>query len=43
VKELLRISPHDNLKLIGARLPSVRKERLAQFVEGLRKAGLPES
>jgi TolB-like protein/Flp pilus assembly protein TadD len=43
VKELLRISPHDNLKMIYARLPSVRKERLTQFVEGLRKAGLPES
>jgi TolB-like protein/Flp pilus assembly protein TadD len=42
VKGLLNISPHDNLELIRARLPSVRKERLDQFVDGLRKAGLPE-
>jgi len=38
VNGLLHISPHDNLELINARLPSVRKARLAQFVDGLRKA-----
>jgi tetratricopeptide (TPR) repeat protein len=42
IEGLLHISPRDNLKLIIMRLPSVHKERKNQFVEGLRKAGLPE-
>jgi adenylate cyclase len=40
--QLLAIMPHDNLRLVRAVLPSVRHERMERFVEGLRKAGLPE-
>ncbi len=42
VQQLLRVMPHDNLRMVQARLPAFRSERLARFVEGLRKAGLPE-
>lgn len=42
IEGLLKISPRDNLKLVATRLPSVHKDRSNQFVEGLRKAGLPD-
>ena len=40
-RQLLRILPHDNLKIVRAHLPSIKNERMEQFIEGLRKAGLP--
>ena len=43
MQNLLRVMPHDNLRLVRAALPSVRAERMERFVDGLRKAGLPEN
>ncbi|GEM_PF-2700091 len=42
-ERLLATMPHDNLQLVRQGLPSVRAERMDRFVDGLRKAGLPES
>jgi adenylate cyclase len=42
IQQLLRVMPHDNLRMVREVLPSVRPERMAQFLDGLRKAGLPE-
>ena len=42
VRQLLTISPHDNLRLVSAAFPARRPERLEQYVGGLRIAGLPE-
>ncbi len=42
VAQLLRVMPHDNLQAVHARLPAVHPARMEQFVDGLRKAGLPE-
>lgn len=41
-QQLLRVIPHDNLRMIREILPSARPERLEKFVDGLRKAGLSE-
>ena len=40
-QQLLHIMPHDNLKIVRAHLPSAKPKRMEQFIEGLRKAGLP--
>lgn len=42
IHRLLDVLPHDNLRRVRAGLPSIRPERMEQFVDGLRKAGLPE-
>jgi TolB-like protein/cytochrome c-type biogenesis protein CcmH/NrfG len=42
VHHLLAVLPHDNLRRVRTGLHSVRPERMERFVEGLRKAGLPE-
>ena len=42
VSQLLKVTPHDSLRLVRELLPSARPERMERFVEGLRKAGLPE-
>ena len=39
---LLRVMPHENLRLVRARLPSVNADRMERFIDGLRKAGVPE-
>ena len=40
--QLLRVMPHENLRLVRAALPSVNRDRMERFVEGMRKAGVPE-
>lgn len=40
--QLLRLMPHESLRLVRAALPSVELDRMERFVEGLRKAGVPE-
>jgi len=40
--ELLNVLPHDNLSMVRDGLPSTHQSRMERFVEGLRKAGLPE-
>jgi tetratricopeptide (TPR) repeat protein len=40
--ELLRLMPHEGLRLVRARLPSLNADRMERFVDGLRKAGVPE-
>jgi tetratricopeptide (TPR) repeat protein len=40
--QLLRVMPHDNLRLVRAYLPSANTDRMKRYVEGLRIAGLPE-
>ena len=42
LQQLLRISPHDNIRLVRAFLPSGQPHLIDLFVDGLRKAGLPE-
>jgi len=42
IQQLLRVMPHDNLRMVRARLPATRSERLDRFIDGLGKAGLPE-
>jgi adenylate cyclase len=39
---LVELMPYENLKLVRAALPSENLDRMERFVEGLRKAGLPE-
>jgi hypothetical protein len=39
---LLTVVPGQNLRMLKAHLPSVNAERLDRFVDGLRKAGVPE-
>jgi hypothetical protein len=39
---LLRVMPHESLRLVKIGLPSVNADRMDRFVEGLRKAGVPE-
>jgi TolB-like protein/cytochrome c-type biogenesis protein CcmH/NrfG len=39
---LLAVSPHENLRLVRAALPSLNRDRIDRFVDGLRKAGVPE-
>ncbi len=41
-RQLLRVLPHENLRMVREGLPGVLPERMDRFVEGLRKAGLPE-
>ena len=41
--QLLLVSPQDHLGVIRAALPSVQHDRMERFVDGLRKAGLPEA
>jgi Flp pilus assembly protein TadD len=40
--QLLRLMPHESLRLVRAALPSVNRDRMERFVEGMRKAGVPE-
>ncbi len=40
--QLLRVMPHENLRLVRAALPSVNRDRMERFVDGMRKAGVPE-
>jgi TolB-like protein/Flp pilus assembly protein TadD len=40
--QLLRVMPHENLRFARAVLPSTNPDRLERFVDGLRKAGVPE-
>jgi hypothetical protein len=40
--QLLRVMPHENLRLVRAALPSVDPDRMERFADGLRKAGVPE-
>jgi hypothetical protein len=40
--ELLRLMPHDNLRLVRNYLPSANADRMTRYVEGLRIAGVPE-
>lgn len=40
--QLLRVMPHESLRLVRAALPSVELDRMERFVEGLRRAGVPE-
>lgn len=42
INHLLQIMPHDSLQMVSTRLPSVSRERMEQFIDGLRRAGLPE-
>ena len=42
IDQVLHLVPHDNIRLLRKILPSVRPERLERFLDGLRKAGLPE-
>ena len=39
---LLRLMPHENLRLVRAALPSVNRDRMERFVQGMRMAGVPE-
>ena len=39
---LLSLMPHENLRLVRAALPSVNRDRMERFVEGMRRAGVPE-
>jgi adenylate cyclase len=41
-EQLLRVMPHENLRLVRAALPSVDEDRMGRFEDGLRKAGVPE-
>ena len=43
VDRLLRLAPHDNIQLVGRAIPVSRAEDQEKFLDGLRKAGLPES
>jgi TolB-like protein/Tfp pilus assembly protein PilF len=40
--QLMRVMPHECLRLVRAALPSVEPDRMARFEGGLRKAGVPE-
>ena len=40
--QLLQLIPHDNLRLVRGYLLSVDTDRLERYIEGLRKAGVPE-
>jgi TolB-like protein/Flp pilus assembly protein TadD len=40
--QLLQVMPHDHLRLVRAGLPSVNRDRMDRFVDGLRKAGVPD-
>jgi adenylate cyclase len=40
--QLLQLIPHENLRLVRAGLPSVNQDRMERFVDGLRKAGVPQ-
>ena len=40
--QLLRLMPHENFRLVRAALPSVNRDRMERFVDGMRKAGVPE-
>jgi len=40
--QLLGILPRDNLRLIRAVVPSVNTDRMKRYIDGLRKAGVPE-
>jgi len=40
--QLLRLLPKENLRLVLAVVPSVNADRTERFVDGLRKAGVPE-
>ncbi len=40
--QLLRLMPHENLRLVRAALPSVNRDRMDRFVDGMRKACVPE-
>jgi len=40
--QLLRIMPHENIRFVRAILPSDNADRMERFVDGLRKAGVPE-
>jgi tetratricopeptide (TPR) repeat protein len=39
---LLQLLPHESLRLVRSRLTSVNADFLERFIEGLRKAGVPE-
>ena len=40
--QLLRVSPHDSPSRIGAIIPDAQPDRMERFLDGFRKAGLPE-
>jgi adenylate cyclase len=40
--EILRIMPNESLRLVRAALPSANPDRIERFIDGLRKAGVPE-
>ena len=40
--ELLRIMPHDNLRLVRTVFSTANSDRTGRYIEGLRKAGVPE-
>jgi TolB-like protein/Flp pilus assembly protein TadD len=40
--QLLRVMPHDNLRLVRTLIPSGKSDLVDRFAEGLRIAGLPE-
>ncbi len=40
--QLLRLKPNENLRMVRAALPSVNRDRMERFVEGMRKAGVLE-
>ncbi len=40
--QLLRLSPDENLRRIRAAIPAAQPARMDRWVEGLRKAGIPE-
>jgi len=41
-RELLKVLPHDNIRVVREGLPSIDQDRIDRFVEGLGKAGIPE-
>jgi len=40
--QLLRIMPHDNLRLVRTVFSTANPDRTGRYIEGLRKAGVPE-
>lgn len=43
VDKLLRLAPHENIQLVSKAIPVSHSEDQEKFLDGLRKAGLPES